>query len=63
MDYYERIQTSIEHIEDNLKNMITLEDVGETSFISKYHFHRIFQSVVGESVMEYIRKRYEWKYY
>jgi AraC family transcriptional regulator len=57
MDYYERIQTSIDYIEDNLKNMITLEDVAETSFFSKYHFHRIFQSVVGESVMEYIRKR------
>lgn len=57
MDYYSKIQKAIDYIEDNLKEKITIEDLAKISIFSVFHFHRIFHAVVGEPVMEYIRKR------
>ena len=57
MKYSEKIQTSIEYIEKNLIEKISLEDLAKQSFLSKYHYHRVFHGLVGETVMEYVRKR------
>jgi AraC family transcriptional regulator len=57
MDYTERIQTAIDFIEDNLKQEIKTSAVASTAGFSEYHFHRIFQAMLGESVADYIRKR------
>jgi AraC family transcriptional regulator len=57
MDYFERVQIVLDYIEANLKEKLTLEDLAKLSFFSKFHFHRVFQAVVGEPLMEYIRKR------
>jgi len=57
MKYSHRIQSTIDYIEENLTNNITLEDLANKAFCSKFHYHRIFQAMVGEPVMEYIRKR------
>jgi len=57
MDYYIRIQRSIDFIEENLTVDITLEEVAEKAYCSLSRFHQIFQAIVGYSVKEYIRKR------
>ncbi|AZV58067.1 helix-turn-helix transcriptional regulator [Clostridium sp. AWRP] len=57
MNYNACIRKSIDYIENNLNNKIELEDIAHKVFLSKYHFHRIFHSVVGEPVAEYIRRR------
>ena len=57
MDYNEKIQTSIKYIENNLNEKILLEDLAKQTFLSKYHYHRVFHELVGETVMAYIRKR------
>lgn len=57
MNYDACIKKSIEYIEHNLNNEIGLKDIADKVFLSKYHFHRVFHAVVGESVAEYIRKR------
>ena len=57
MNYNEKIQTTIEYIEDNLNEKISLEDLAKQTFLSKYHYHRLFHALVGETVMEYVRKR------
>jgi AraC-like DNA-binding protein len=57
MDYKEKIQTSIEYIEKNLSEKILLENLAKQTFFSKYHYHRVFHELVGETVMAYIRKR------
>jgi AraC family transcriptional regulator len=57
MNYDACIKKSIEYIERNLNNKIGLKDIADKVFLSKYHFHRVFHAVVGESVAEYIRKR------
>lgn len=57
MNYAICIKKSIDYIEHNLKNKIELKDLAENVFLSKYYFHRVFHSIVGEPVAEYIRKR------
>lgn len=57
MNYNEKIQTTIEYIEDNLNEKISLEDLAKQTFLSKYYYHRLFHTLVGETVMEYVRKR------
>ncbi|MDD3224840.1 MAG: helix-turn-helix transcriptional regulator [Clostridium sp.] len=57
MNYNASIKKSIKYINLNLTNKIELKDLADMAFLSKYHFHRIFHTVVGEPVAEYIRKR------
>jgi AraC family transcriptional regulator len=57
MDYSERIQNSVDFIEEKLCEKLDLSQLADRIYLSKYYFHRIFHSIVGESVAEYIRKR------
>jgi len=57
MDYYERIQSTVDYIEKRLGEEITLDELADMACFSKYHYHRIFLAFTGETVMEYIRKR------
>lgn len=57
MDYYERIEKVIDYIEKNLSKKLNLEELAKEAFMSKYYFHRMFASLTGTTVMEYIRKR------
>lgn len=56
MNYAERIQDSIEFIRNDYGTSITLDDLAEKAFCSKYHYVRIFRSMVGESPMDYLRR-------
>ncbi|WP_060204689.1 helix-turn-helix domain-containing protein [Sporosarcina koreensis] len=51
------IQRTVEWIEKNLHKDIQLADVSTFSGYSKFHFHRMFQSVLHMSVDQYIRTR------
>ncbi|WP_408020156.1 helix-turn-helix domain-containing protein [Sporosarcina sp. USHLN248] len=51
------IQRAVEWIEENLDKEIQLTDVANFSGYSKYHFHRLFQSVLNMTVDQYIRTR------
>jgi len=55
MNYFLRLQSAIDFIEDNLTKDITLAKVAKEANCSLYHFHRIFKVLVGNSVKEYIR--------
>nr|WP_186320575.1 AraC family transcriptional regulator [Fictibacillus phosphorivorans] len=57
MDYEVCIQRTLDYIEENLQERITLEELAELACFSPFHYHRVFQFLVGESVMEYVRKR------
>lgn len=56
-NYKERINSSLIYIENNLFSEITLDDVAQSAFMSPYHFHRVFQIKMGDSLMEYIKRR------
>jgi AraC family transcriptional regulator len=57
MDYIDKIQQSIEYIENNLSEKLSLDDIAKAAFISKYYYHRLFHNIAGQPVMEYVRKR------
>ena len=57
MNYYERMQKSIDFIEENLAEDITVEQCAKASFMSVSGYYRMFLSVVGYNVKEYIRMR------
>ncbi|PJI08219.1 MULTISPECIES: AraC family transcriptional regulator [Clostridium] len=57
MIFYDRIENSIEFIENNLDKNLSLEDVARASNFSLSHFYKIFLSMTGFTVREYIRNR------
>lgn len=57
MSYYNRVQSSIDYIEENIENEIALYEAANVACCSLYHFYRIFKSMVGHTVKDYIRKR------
>ncbi|WP_426486141.1 AraC family transcriptional regulator [Flavobacterium sp. 2] len=53
-EYYFRINKSIDFIKSNLDQELSLENIASVSNFSKYHYHRIFKSVTGIPLNEYI---------
>lgn len=56
-NYESRIQWTIDHIEENLTETITLSELAGIACFSEFHYHKVFLAMVGDSVMEYVRKR------
>jgi AraC family transcriptional regulator len=58
--YRRRINMALEFIDNHINQTIQLKDIASASHFSPYHFHRIFHSLVGETVNDYVfRKRIE----
>jgi len=51
------IQNAIKYIEDNISADLKIEDIAECSYVSAFHFQRIFNVLCGITVGEYIRNR------
>lgn len=55
-DYRQRINLVLNYLISNLHENPSLERLAEVACYSKYHFHRIFKAVVGETVNDYKRR-------
>ncbi|HMA65896.1 MAG TPA: AraC family transcriptional regulator [Chitinispirillaceae bacterium] len=55
-DYRQRINRVIDYIDAHLDENLTLETLAYIACFSKFHFHRIFQSVTGERLSECIQR-------
>lgn len=55
-EYLHRIHIVQDYIENHLKKPILLDDLTQISGFSKYHFHRIFKSIIGEPLSHYINR-------
>ncbi len=55
-DYAQRILRVLVHIQHNLDNDLSLDDLAAIARFSPYHFHRVFRGLVGESVMQHVRR-------
>ena len=53
----ERFFNSIEFVEKNLCEKISVHEIAAASHYSTYHFSRIFKALVGDTPKEYLRKR------
>lgn len=51
------ILESVDFIEENLFDDLSLDLLAKNTYLSKYHFHRVFLSSIGNSVMRFIKQR------
>ena len=55
-DYHERIVRTLVYIQRHLDDELELENLASTAAFSRFHFHRVFRGLVGESLKEHIRR-------
>jgi len=55
-DYIESVYRVTHYIEQHYSEELTLESLSKVAGFSKYHFHRIFKTIVGESLGCHIRR-------
>jgi AraC family transcriptional regulator len=55
-EYKSRINRVFDYIERNLDKRFSLEELASVSNFSKYHFHRIFQGMTGETPFQFIMR-------
>ncbi len=56
-EYDPRINEIIKFINDNLHEQISLDNIAEMFFLSKYHLCRLFKKNVGMTIYQYIMKK------
>jgi len=54
--YRARVARALAYVQGNLQGEVSLDGAAEAACFSKYHFHRIFSGLVGESFADYVRR-------
>ncbi len=57
MELVERMNESIKYIEEHLNDEIDYQTLGRIACCSAYHYQRMFTSMAGITLSEYIRRR------
>ncbi|RDU38016.1 AraC family transcriptional regulator [Neobacillus piezotolerans] len=57
MEGLQRMLDSIEYMEQNLDNELSIDGIAAVACMSKFHFQRMFSMLTGYTVSEYIRNR------
>ncbi len=57
MKYDDRIQRSVDYIEQNLMTVLDLETIASQSGYSLSHFYKVFPAITGFSVKEFVRNK------
>ncbi len=55
-EYVGRVNRVIDHIRENLTGDLRLDALAQVANFSSYHFHRVFKSIVGETLNDFIRR-------
>jgi len=55
-EYVSRINRVIDYIERNVKKNLSLERLAGVANFSRFHFHRIFRAMVGETLNQFIQR-------
>ena len=54
--YRAKINRVVDYIQANLEDDLSLEALSEVACFSKFHFNRVFKSVMGEPLYQFIRR-------
>lgn len=54
--YQQRINAVIDHINEHLDQPHSLDELARIGHFSKFHFHRVFKNVVGETVLQFVKR-------
>ncbi len=55
-EYRARVNKALDYIEQRLAEPLTLEDLAEAANFSKFHFNRLFHSIVGETPFRFVQR-------
>ncbi len=55
-EYLSRINRVIDYIDANIDKDFSLKTLAEIACFSRFHFHRIFQAIVGETLNQFIQR-------
>ena len=55
-EYISRINRVIDYIEKHMQEEIRLSKMAEIANFSKFHFHRIFYGITGETLNAFIQR-------
>ena len=56
-EYIGRINRALDYIEANLAGDLSLVTLARVANFSPFHFHRIFRSIIGETLNQFIQRR------
>ena len=56
MAYAERVNLAIDHVVGHLGEPLRLADVARAARLSPFHFHRVFQVLIGETLAEFVKR-------
>lgn len=57
MEWVERLNRSLEYVEENLSGEVSYEEAAQIACCSLYHYQRMFSYIAGIPLSEYIRRR------
>ena len=55
-EYVARVNRVIDHIERNLAEPLSLAALADVAGMSRFHFHRIFGALVGETLHGFVQR-------
>ena len=55
-EYVARINRVIDHIDAHLGAELALAELADVACFSRFHFHRIFSAMVGETITDYVKR-------
>jgi AraC family transcriptional regulator len=55
-EYVARINRVIDHVDAHLDAGLTLGELADVACFSRFHFHRIFSAMVGETITDYVKR-------
>ena len=56
VDYIQRTNAALDHILQNLDGDLSLDKVAHVAEFSPHHFHRVFRSLVGETLNQFVKR-------
>ncbi|MSA73179.1 AraC family transcriptional regulator [Holdemania massiliensis] len=57
MEWIERLNASLNYIEEHLSEVIEIDDLAQIACCSSYHYQRMFTYIAGIPLSEYLRRR------
>jgi AraC family transcriptional regulator len=54
--YVERVNRAIDHVVSHLAEPLSLKAVSRAALLSPFHFHRVFQALVGETLADFVKR-------
>jgi AraC family transcriptional regulator len=55
--YVERVNSAIDYIASHLDRPLRLREISRAARLSPFHFHRVFQSLVGVTPADFVKRR------